>query len=319
MTKKIKISVIVPIYNVEKYLVRCIESLLNQTFNYFEVLLIDDGSIDNSSEICKKFCTRDTRIKYFYKKNGGLSDARNYGIERSNGNYLIFVDSDDYVDRNYLLYLYKAVEEKDADIAICSFKNVNEQGKVLSVTNVSANSVMSGRKLLANYLSGKDNISDEVAWNKIYKRKIFKKLRYPKGHIYEDEAIITQILWNVKKVAFVEQSLYYYVQRGGSITSSSYNYYKLKDMFLFSDDRVDFFRNRNQFFYKLAIQKYKDNLVFISSKYLNTLSSKSTQEIQKKYRELVKLHLSVKPKSFIRDTIAFINIKIIAKLKNKMN
>ena len=152
--KKVKISVIVPIYNVEKWLSKCINSILAQNFKDFELILINDGSTDNSEKICYKFLDHDNRVKYFYKKNGGLSSARNLGIKKATGKYIVFIDSDDYVDKNYLQYLYESVSKNNSQVAICNFNLVDEKGNILDTVvnrvHCAWNKNVDGKTILEN-------------------------------------------------------------------------------------------------------------------------------------------------------------------------
>ena len=145
----IAISVIVPVYNVEKWLDRCINSILLQSFKNFELLLVNDGSTDNSIEICNNYLKSDERISVFNKKNGGLSDARNYGLSYAKGKYIVFVDSDDYIQENYLFELYHGIHDNDAEVAVCGYNTVTETG--MNIDNIifpNKNNIISGQKLL---------------------------------------------------------------------------------------------------------------------------------------------------------------------------
>lgn len=222
------ISVIVPIYNVEKYLHRCVDSILGQTYHNLEIILIDDGSPDNCSIICDEYAQKDYRIRVVHKTNGGLSDARNVGIEAATGEYLMFVDSDDFIAANMIEKLYHALLVNNADISICNFKYVDENGASILFNPRFSNSklpiqdgVISGTDILKEKLFATKCWYWVVAWNKLYKKSIFSEIRYPVGKIHEDEFVIHAILMKCDKVACVSEMLYYYVQRSDSIMGMS--------------------------------------------------------------------------------------------------
>lgn len=258
------ISVILPIYNVEKYLRKCVDSLLKQTYKNLEIILVDDGSPDNCPLICDELAKIDSRVKVLHKKNGGLSDARNYGLDHCNGNYVVFVDSDDFVNINMIDYLYKAIKNQNADIAICNFRNVYEN----ELINYEINEPMKDVKLfkdeqIINNLFNDLQLIFTVAWNKLYKREIFNNIRYKKGKLHEDEFAIHYILNNCKKVVFVNQELYYYVQRQGSIMDS-YDLRRL-DCIEAYHDRAIFFKNT--LFYEKTVRSLL-NLITINYYYV---------------------------------------------------
>ena len=189
MEYKDKISVVVPIYNVEKYLEKCIKSILNQTYNNLEIILVNDGSTDNCLNICKKFEKIDKRIFVINKENGGLSEARNYGIDKATGKYITFVDSDDYIDEDYLEFLYKNLIINNCDISICNPRIVYEDGgksRTLYKYCFPQNIVLEGEKALEMMLYQKK--FDNSAWGKLYKINLFDEIRYPVGKLYEDIA-----------------------------------------------------------------------------------------------------------------------------------
>ena len=210
------VSVIVPVYNVERYLRKCIESILNQTYQDLEVILVDDGSKDCSGNICDEYAAKDARIRVIHKENGGLSDARNCGIDVAKGEYLLFVDSDDFIHSQMLEVLYDAMQDIGADISVCNFLNVPE-GQDLqqeTITDPSRHIYREQEKLAQLYVN---NLVTVVAWNKLYSRRLFQTLRYPKGRLHEDEFVIHRLLFEARSVVYVDVVLYYYVQRQNSI------------------------------------------------------------------------------------------------------
>ena len=212
------ISVIVPVYNVEKYLERCVKSIAAQTYKDLEILLIDDGSTDKSGEMCDDFQQTDSRIKAFHKQNGGLSDARNYGIDHSAGEFISFVDSDDYIDEKMLETLHRLITENDADLAVCSAMDVFEGKEVTQVKEIkefNLNKVESYKYMLRG-----DGIPS--ACNKLYKRQTVGDVRFPVGKLYEDGFFTPQILKKVEKTAVTSKPMYYYFRRADSITTKPF-------------------------------------------------------------------------------------------------
>ena len=207
-----KVSVIVPVYNVEQYIEKCLLSIKDQTLTDFECLIINDGTKDNSIEVAKRVVGDDSRFKFFDKENGGLSDARNFGIEKTSGEYLCFIDSDDYIAPDLLELTYKMGKENDSDIVCFDMYYVNEDGSL-------EYSWGSNYKGTSNYKDNKEIIfSNNSANNKIYKSSFMKDKRFFKGMWYEDLAVIPTWIAAANNMAHVYKPLYYYVQRQGSIT-----------------------------------------------------------------------------------------------------
>lgn len=215
------ISVIVPIYNVEKYIQKCVKSILNQTFKDFEIILVNDGSTDDSGNICEKLYVGYENIKIYHKPNGGLSDARNYGVRKSNGKYITFIDSDDYVRCDYLELLYNALIEKNSDISVVLPQIVYENTDFSISLNKVKNSkieVMTGKELLKYSLLGeKGSLS---AWGKLYKKEYTEKYPFPFGQLYEDMEVIYNMYLNSDRITFIDEKLYFYLHRENSIVHS---------------------------------------------------------------------------------------------------
>ena len=213
-----KISVIVPIYNVEKYLNRCIDSILNQTYRNLEIILVDDGSTDRSSEICLARSKEDTRIKVFRKKNGGLSDARNYGLDRSCGKYVFFIDSDDYIATDCIMRLYRNLKNTESDISTILFYPFNENE--IPFSKMGTNRAYDNEKALEQLLYRRRCTTS--AWGKLYDARLFDGIRYPVGKICEDLPTTYKIFAKAKKIAIDDSKLYYYLQRKDSIIRSEF-------------------------------------------------------------------------------------------------
>lgn len=226
-----KISVIVPIYNVEKYIGRCLRSIKNQTFKDFEVLLIDDESPDGSAAVAEAFCREDDRFRLFHKKNGGLSDARNYGLERAAGEYISFIDSDDYIHRDFLRIMYEECVNNNAEMSYCRFKYSYFNTGITLPNPFSAKKEVMRKEDALNILI-KDNYLHSYAWNKLYKAELFKngEIRFPDMY-FEDIATSGRLMYNARRVAITDRYLYYYAKRFGSIMSTM-NAKKINDYWL---------------------------------------------------------------------------------------
>lgn len=244
-----KISIIVPIYNVEEYLSTCINSILNQTFKDFELILVNDGSTDNSLEICKYYKDIDDRICIIDKKNGGLSSARNAGLDIAKGEYIGFVDSDDYIHPQMYEILYRYIRKEKADISLCDFKKVNgyDNYKLQKYTENNLNiKIKSYSNIQASEELFRENaITFIVAWNKLYRRELFDNNRYKLGKRYEDEFIIHKLLYESKKVVYSPIELYFYLKRDNSIMSKSFSLKNLDALDAYID-RINFFRKHKE-------------------------------------------------------------------------
>lgn len=215
------ISVIVPVYRVEKYLERCVKSILSQTYKNLEVILVDDGSPDQCPAICDACAEKDARVKVIHQENKGLSGARNAGIDAASGEYLAFVDSDDYVSPHFIEELYQLLQDTGCAIGQCRFSYVKGDGLVEE--SDSAFCIYRGESLMEQLYGPEEKATCfVVAWNKLYRAELFKEtgIRYPEGRIHEDEATTYRLFHEAKKLAFLDRALYgYYTENGGSITS----------------------------------------------------------------------------------------------------
>ena len=234
------VSIIVPIYKVEAYLPRCIDSLLTQSFPDLEIILVDDGSPDGCGNICETYAKKDCRIRVIHKPNGGLSDARNAGLDIATGDYVYFVDSDDWIGSDAIAALMAQMKD-DVDIVMGSSVDVREENDNLVET---AHSIPLGTLKHLNRLEAmKDNLLHGwAAWNKLYRRSLFHAIRFPVGMINEDEAILLHILAQCNHIVQLGHPTYYYFLRANSITTSS-----------FSEKKMDWFHNcTNNYNYILA-------------------------------------------------------------------
>lgn len=213
------ISIIVPVYKVEKYIHQCVDSILSQTFRDFELILVDDGSPDNCPAICDEYAAKDNRVRVIHKKNSGLSSARNAGLAISSGAFIVFVDSDDWLREDALEVLLTRQQQTGADLVLCNILPVyppEHSGYVRPATPLAEKAMTQSQ--MVDCLTEKHNWYYCVAWNKLYKRRIFDNLRFPVGYIHEDEAVIHRIVGQCSSIAVTPEVLYFYRQTPGSIT-----------------------------------------------------------------------------------------------------
>ena len=217
------ISIIVPIYNVEKYLRMCLDSIEHQTYSNIEVLLINDGSPDSSGEICQEYVARDSRFRYFEKENGGLSDARNYGIERSNGMYLTFVDSDDWLSLTYVEDLYQAAIRNAADTVVSHYTLYNENDKnyYVHIWDDYFEKTYTSEEIIAALPSLELNgLIFVTSWGNLFKKKLFNNIRFPKGKEIEDSRTNYKLFFTSERVTYIHKEIYYHREGIESITSN---------------------------------------------------------------------------------------------------
>lgn len=323
MIRKIKnkpqISIIVPIYNIQQWLDRCIKSVLNQDFKDFELILVNDGSTDDSAQVCKKYITKDSRIIFLNKKNGGLSDARNYGLKYANGKYIVFIDGDDYVSSDYLSVLIKSIEYSQAEVAICEYNLVSEDGKIIKsqILNEPDDFSIINGKTLIKYSYKNGGVVNIVAWNKIYRRELFDNVKFAKGRFYEDEYLLVPMFWKINKISLVRKSLYNYVQRSNSIMSTPLTIEKIMDSDNLKLERIKFFSKKDNDLYALSIQDLKNWLININRE--RAVQNSNKLNCQKQYRQLVREKKGKDLKSKVKDLIGYINLNLLYDLHNLNN
>lgn len=220
------ISIIIPVFNVEKYLDRCIISIINQTYSKIEIVLVDDGSTDASGKICDKYSMLDRRISVVHKENGGLSDARNAGLERIHGQWVCFVDSDDWVTDNYIELLFSLVESTHSEIAIGTYDLVKEYEKDKTKKyEVGHTVILSNFEAMKRLLYQKGFTTSACA--KLYNARLFTEIRFPKGKLYEDVETIYKVIKNAGTVVYTDTILYHYFQRKTGIVRTVFNPQKM--------------------------------------------------------------------------------------------
>lgn len=251
-----KVSIIVPVYGVEAYLQKCIDSLVSQTFNDIEIILIDDGSKDGSGKICDdNALLYPGRVRVVHQANTGLGGARNTGIKIARAQYVMFVDSDDYLRKNAVEKAYAAITDNDADIVAFGIQLVNDDGRVIK--SVTDGHILNQRLSAAS--DARTLLGSPSAWNKIYKTKLFAEydVWFPPRAWHEDVRTTLKLLALVDSIVFIPDHLYYYVQREGSITHNS-NVERNREIIDAVDDLVDFYKSKGLF------EKYYDELEFIA-------------------------------------------------------
>lgn len=233
------ISVVIPIYNVEQYLQRCLDSVRNQTYSNLEIILINDGSQDNSEEICKQNAEEDNRIKIISQKNRGVSVARNAGVKAATGEYLVFVDSDDFVSHKMVECLCRVLVEEDADIAVCEYQRAVDEETAKFEEYDRGRTIYSNNEAMHQFYDTY-YIQLTVSWNKLYKRSLFQEIEYPEGKIHEDEYASWKLIMKSKKIVYIYQNLYFYQKREESIVGQGVKWV--------SFDKVPAYKERVSFF-----------------------------------------------------------------------
>ena len=218
------VSVIIPVYNVEEYLKQCLDSVINQTYKNLEIILVDDGSFDNSGKICDEYALKDNRIKVIHKENGGLSDARNVGIKEATGEYITFIDSDDYTELDMIEYLYNVLIKFGCDISVCTHKII-KNNKVKKSFNLKKDFKLSSYETVKRLLY--NDGADTSAWAKLYKRDLFTGIEYPKGKLFEDIATTYKLFIKSGEIAFGHLAKYNYKIRNTSIVRKGFTKAKL--------------------------------------------------------------------------------------------
>lgn len=260
-----KVSVIVPIYNVEKYLEKCINSLLSQTLEDIQIILVNDGSKDNSGNIAKEYEKNNkNRIIYVEKENGGLSDARNHGLKYATGDFIAFLDSDDYIEKNAYEEMYNKAIEENADYVECDFI-----WEFPNKIRVDKQHPYKNKKEMLSFVR-------VVAWNKLIKRQLItdNNLEFPKGLRYEDVEFTYKLIPFINKFAYVDKPFIHYVQREGSIANVQNE--RTAEIFTVLDNVIEFYKKNNIY------EKYRDELEYNYARYLLCSSLKRMCKIKDK-------------------------------------
>lgn len=304
-----KISIIVPVFNVEKYLSKCIESLVKQTYKNIEILLINDGSQDNSLNICKEWEKKDDRIKVFSQRNQGLSEARNTGIKNAKGNYICFVDSDDLVLSDFIEILYYLIKKYGCEIAQVNFieKTDDEIEKKINIEKQIFNEkILSSRDMIKG-LTTNDHKKNVIVCNKIYKKELFENLSFKNGKIYEDEFFTWKVFMKCKKIAVSDKILYVYRIRKNSIMNLQRKKISIKNLDYLEalEERMETFKNiRDMELYNLTLINYCYRLIL----YYNKFDGKNSEN------KKIKIKLKNKYKKNLGKMLKSKELKLISKL-----
>lgn len=277
------ISIIVPIYNVGKYLPKCIESILNQTFKNFELILVNDGSTDNSGVVCDDYAKKDTRIKIIHKSNGGVSSARNAGLYVAKGEYIGFVDPDDYIDKNMYEKLYRLCIDNNSDIAICRF-NREINGKIQNKESTEEIIELNNMEAMNELFKG--NLYRFSLCNKLFSKKCFNDVLFPEERIHEDLSTTYKLFANSKRAVYINYCGYIYVRRENSILTSTYNEKRLQ-AFIAWDEIIEFIDKNYYEIIEQVIATFTywcvDNILYILNQVNNSKKKNNYLNIIQKY------------------------------------
>ncbi len=282
------ISVIIPVYNTEKYLSKCLETVTNQTMTNLDILLIDDGSTDNSGKICDEWANKDTRIRVFHKKNEGIAAVRNLGLKEANGKYIAWVDSDDYVELNFLEILYNQLIDNHADMSMCNFYGVLGEELTFDGASRIFNAIYSPEQFMEKvYTSG----FFSVLWNKLVKREAYKNVSFPVGRRFEDSATMRCLSNNCDKIVVCDMPLYYYRRHESSITLKKRTpkeaaKFLMENCQWIEEDIQAYCENGNTKL-RLKAEKYLCNAIIMQYNELDKTDKKIFKKIYKRYAKNV--------------------------------
>lgn len=277
------VSVIIPVYNVKPYLARCLSSIVGQTCGNLEILVIDDGSTDGSSEICDRFAAEDDRIRVFHTDNRGLSTARNLGLEHSKGACIVFVDSDDYAGPDMIGRLQEAIVSSESDIAVCGY-HVEGKGRLLDTHVPGREAVYTVAQWLELFPASNGRGIGPTVWNKMFRAEMFEKIRFPEGHTYEDIWVFPQILDRCRTIHVLPEILYHHQMNPESITHKR-TYENFLDSFKSRRALVRFIKEKYPELRGKAEQyMLKTCLTHWYKLFLTDLDDKTRRHLQKKLR-----------------------------------
>lgn len=278
-----KVTIIIPVYNVEKYIRQCLNSVVSQTYKNLEIILIDDESPDLCPEICEEYADKDKRITVFHQKNGGAANARNYGLEKATGDYICFVDSDDYVKPKYVEILLQMAKENVADIAACSYVSIypdTEEHQSLIVDRE-----YTDREYLTEFTR---NWTCGLIWNKIFSKNVIKDIRFSEGHRIDDEFFTYKVVMNSKKIITSRNELYAYRMRASGVMLSE-NQAKekmIQDRMEYLTERYDLVTERYPELKKIYLENLADNMIRLKNEITSySFDSKNIKDIYKKYQK----------------------------------
>ncbi len=298
------VSVIIPVYNTKRYLKTCVESVLNQTYKELEIVLVDDGSTDGSDKMCNEYQKKDDRIIVIHKPNGGLSSARNRGLDICTGEYVTFVDSDDYIDSDFIEYTVELAKKHNAKLAVCAHNEKNEHGKPKNFGKGQEEACFKTDECLERMLLEKGFMVSTCS--KLYQTKLFKDVRFPVGKLHEDVGVTYKLILKCPKIAYGPEPKYTYFQRKGSITKSAFNIQKF-DLLVLTDQMCN---DIDAEYPKLKDVTNKRRMHARFSILRQMVNSSLTPELKQQQQSVVqylknhKDYILKNPKATLRDKIA---------------
>ncbi len=314
------ISVIIPIYNAEEYLDSCIESIVNQTYKELEIILIDDGSADRSSEMCDEWAKKDSRIKVIHTENGGGARARNFGLDAATGDYIAFVDSDDIIHPEMYDILYNCIIGNNCDVAECSYST---EYPLEEKTDNSLIAVYNKEETVRENICGKH--CQQLIWNKLYKREIVGDIRFTAGKLIDDEFFVYKVLGNSNKTAVINSKLYFYRQQENSVMHRKYSLKRLAAVEA-KAERAEYIKDRFPKLYRDACIIAAGSCIYNGQMCLKNLSA---NDIKTAFEFLVPIYKSYKIKypdlnkmifkHKIWYMIANISLKLCCRMRNMLN
>ncbi len=313
-----RVSIIVPIYNVEAELPRCVRSLLCQTYTDLQIILIDDGSTDGCGALCDAYAGEDARVQVIHQTHKGVADARNVGVSAADGAYILFADSDDYIEPDAVQKLYDALIRHSADVSVCNFRYdcsaLTEGKERFTDPMLIPDAVLRGKDILTDRIVHADTTGWEVLWGKLYRAPVIQKIRFPEGKINEDSFVIHQIFLQCETVACISDALYHYVIRPGSIMRAAFYIQRL--------DGTEALLHRADDYLRLGFPKETVALTLERSIYvLNQIyaSEKHWKDraCRRRYRELLRMYRRLAPRCFSDTSVPrylrrFLLVKFIA-------
>jgi glycosyltransferase involved in cell wall biosynthesis len=297
-----EISIIVPVYNVEPYIHKCIDSILAQTFTDFELILVNDGSPDNCGRICNEYANKDSRVKVIHKENGGQSEARNIGLDIAKGKYIGFVDSDDWIEPDMYELLYRMCENNKCDIANCT-SIIHYEDKVVKKGSHPL-TIHNREEAIKTLLEGE--LYDEVVWTKLIKKDLLKDIRFPEGLIYEDTAFTYKIIHKTEKVCCIGAPKYHYIKRENSTMDQAIKGVRIDGVIIY-DEMYKFIDENYKGLSKLVTLKLANNAMVL----LNLMSTK--KDFKKNYKKQYNLVVSILNR-YYKETVKLREYPITVKL-----
>ncbi len=287
------ITVIVPVYRIEKYLDQCMKSLCSQTYEHLEIILVDDGSNDGCPAMCDAYADRDSRILVIHKKNGGLSDARNVALDVAKGEYIAFLDGDDYVAPDWIACLYNAIQQHNCEIAVCGHYVVNGEKCTHGTPPVEQTRVYPKKEALLLLLE--DEVLRNYVWDKLYKRELFAQVRFPVGRSYEDSAVMYLLFDRAQTICQVPEYLYYYIKRSGSLSANETKREWLvncRNILKNTRERYEYFAGKQETDLQakslVSLQKYSITYLNLSYVLHDRTDRKDTIKFLKKHRDEIR-------------------------------